>query len=271
MPRPCPGRILGALALLAALPALCGANAAAEVETQGPPARPSAEEKLWQELPAQLKEVLRQMESANKKVTAVRARIRYEQAIPLLDEKEEAPGTLIFKKPDLLIIKLGKPRREDIHCDGKFWWVTSHKDRQVEIYKAARSGQGNQEAAFLRFGYNQSVRELLKEYEIVLAGKSTRKAAQTTGANAKGEKAKKRTVTDYALKFTPRSEEAAARYSRIEISVADDHWLPHRIVLHESDGEVVQRFTLEDITVNPDLKDAQFRYRPPKRYTIVHL
>ena len=211
-----------------------------------------------QELPEELKKVLEHLDEANKTLEDATARVRYRRQIPLLDESEESDGKLKFKKPDLLHLKLKKPRNEEIYSTGKRWWIVSHDEKQVEVYEAAEN-QGNvSEASFLSFGYGQSSHKLLEDYRGALRHKRQQKG---DGGEEK--------LTVWTLRFTPRDRDAPARFAAIEVEVASDLWLPRRIVLHESDGEIIHKFILKNISLNEGLKKKSFSYEPPKGYSVL--
>jgi outer membrane lipoprotein-sorting protein len=244
---------LALLSLAQAAPAAAGQEAVAPAGAVAAEPRPSPREKLSPEL----KMVLDRLDEASRKLKDVTARVTYERRIPMLDQKEKSQGTLAFKKPDLLSLKLGKPRNEEVHFNGKTWWVVSHDDKQVEVYQAAEKGKGAQEAAFLDFGYGSGADKLLEQYDVELAGTEQR-----------GEGEERHTV--YRLKFIPRpNPENPPRYEAIEVEVSDDLWLPQSIVLHESGGEIRHAYALSKLGTNADLKDEDFEYTPPRGYTVV--
>jgi len=223
-------------------------------------------QKRWDALDPELKKVLQMVDRANEKVKDIRAAILYVRSIPLLEEEEESKGSLVFKKPDRVILKLGNPRNEEARSDGKHWWLVRHGDKQVEIYDVTESSEVSQEAAFLKFGYGRPARELLKDYDIRLV---KRVKVTKTVPSEQGSEKKQKEFTEYCLRFIPRKSEAPARYASVEITVCDDTWLPHRIVLHESDGEIVHRLQLEALKLNGGIKDEVFHYEPPKDYTVL--
>jgi outer membrane lipoprotein-sorting protein len=211
------------------------------------------------ELPPELRMVLDKLDQANRDLKDVTAKVAYERAIPLLDEKEKATGSLLFKKPDRIVLKLGKPREEEVHTNGQTWWVVSHRDKQVEIYQAAKEGAGNREAAFLDFGYGGGSEKILKDYQAELVSKEVREG-EDEGAKE----------TLYRLKFTPLAEPGRpAHYAAIEVVISDKLWLPHELVLHESGGEIIHTYALTDIRTNTEVKDEQFDYEPPRGYTVL--
>jgi len=207
-------------------------------------------------LPPELQMVLNNLDEANRKLEDVTAKVAYERTISLLDEKQKSLGSLIFKKPGCIILKLGKPRNEEVYTNGEKWWVVSKDQKQVEIYTAAKGGQGAQEAAFLDFGYGSSSKKLLEDYNVELTGKAE---AETNG---------KETV--YHLRLTPRPRpDRPARYAAIEVEVSDRLWLPRMLVLQESEGEIIHTYVLSDVRINTGVKAEQFNYEPPSGYTVV--
>jgi len=213
------------------------------------------------EVPPELRRILDALDAANKKVEGLTADVLYKREIPLLEDSQVSKGTLAFRKPDLLHLKLGKPRNEEIYSDGEHWWIVSHNDRQVELYETARSEQAAAEASFLTFGYGESSEKLLERYDIELIARRQEQPA--------GEEADATPLTCYRLQFVPRDEKAPARFAKIEVELADDLWLPRLIVLHESDGEIVHTFAFSNIELNPELKREEFAYEPPRGYTVL--
>lgn len=207
-------------------------------------------------LSPQLQRILKKLDKENENVDNLSAKVNYVRAIPLLDEQEKAKGRLQFCKPDLVHLKLGNPRNEEVFSNGETWWIVGHDDKQVEIYESANRGQSIAEASFLTFGYGKSSDALLKDYKINIV--------KTQSLKIKGNKHK-----SWLLSFTPRDKKAPARFSRIEVKITDRLWLPEALILHESDGEIVHRFHLQDINLNSGLEKSAFQYEPKDGYTIV--
>ncbi|MCD6416232.1 MAG: outer membrane lipoprotein carrier protein LolA [Planctomycetes bacterium] len=213
-----------------------------------------------QEPPPEAKRALDHLQEANAALKSVRARITYVRAIPLLDEKQKSRGELIYKKPDHIILKLGKPRNEEVYTNGKKWWVVSHETRQVEIYPV--SDEANREAAFLRFGYGEGSEGLLKDYSVELV------SAGQEPAREKG----KPPVQVRRLRFRPRrKKKPAPLYDAIEVEISSENWLPRQFVLHEGGfpGEIIHTYTLRDVRLDTKLKDKMFEYKPPRGYTVL--
>jgi outer membrane lipoprotein-sorting protein len=212
---------------------------------------------IKEKLSPEVRMVLENLEEAAETVTDVVANVTYERAIPLLEEKQRSRGTIRFMKPGLLALELGKPRNEAIYANGKFWWVVGHEEKTVELYKAAELGSGG-EAAFLEFGYGGGYDKLLLDYDVALV---------TPEDDTSGEKEH----TTYRLRFSAREDPDGpeAQYAAIEIVVTDERWLPHTIILHESDGKIVHTYAMRRMKLNTGLKEESFTYNPPDDYTLI--
>jgi outer membrane lipoprotein-sorting protein len=223
---------------------------AAEAQAPAPPARARPQ------ISPELRRVLDKLDEANAKLTDVRARVTYTRVIPLLDDKRKSKGDLAFKKPNLLALILKRPRNEEVRTNGRTWWIVSHNDKRVEVYRAAAEGKGDREAAFLAFGYGQNSEKLLQDYDVDLLG-------VTPPEDKDG-------VTVYRLKFTPvERPDQPARYAAIEVEIADDLWLPRVLILHEKGEEIVHTYELSKTELNKGVDDKEFEYEPPKDYEVV--
>jgi outer membrane lipoprotein-sorting protein len=198
--------------------------------------------------------VLEAIDKAGENVRDMEARVSYLRAIPLLDEVQRSRGKLVFRKPDLLALELGKPREEEIRSNGKTWWVVSHGNRLVEVFDA--SPEAGREAAFLQFGYGKGSEVLLKEYGAELVSRElTREGDQEFEV--------------CLLRFVPREHaDRPARYAAVEVQVSSKDWLPRKIVLHESGGEVLHTYELSRLKLNTDVPLDDFEYDPPAGYTV---
>ena len=250
-----------------------------------------------------VRRVLDALDRAGEKLEDVTARLQYTREIALLEEREECKGSLRYRKPNLIHVRLREPRNEEFYTNGKLWWVVRHDDPQVEIYEAAESGDTVAEASFLCLAYDADSKDLLKRYDITLLDEETDKKGVTRyrlrfvpkqpseepaedSADAEGdtparssvdaeEDAPARPSADAegdtpARPSADAEEDTPARYSAIEVELTDKTWLPQEIVLYEGeDGEIVHTFKLHDVKVNVGLKKESFTYKPPKGYSVI--
>ena len=240
----------------AALVLLCAVLACSAARAAGG----DAVQKRWNALPEQVQTVLSHVEKAGEGLKTLRADVEYTRSIPLLEEKEQCTGTLLFHTPDRLALRLGEPRNEDIYSNGDRWWVVSHDQQQVEIYRAVENPRRAREAVFLKFGYGRSVRSLLTEYSVEIA--------RTNQVKPSDRDANK--VTEYVLRFTPRKgREVPSRYSWIEVAVREGRWMPARIKLAEDGGRILHVFRMANRTPGVEVEEGTFTYTPPEGYNIL--
>jgi outer membrane lipoprotein-sorting protein len=232
----------------------------AQADTSAQEAAAEPEPDLLAELPEDLRRILEQMEAVGADIQSLRADVEYERVIELLDEFEKAAGHMAYLKPNRLRLELGKPRNEELITDGEHWWVISHEDKQVEIYRMAGTAEGAPEAAFLTFAVGGAARELVEHYRIELIEGREPDAAEDGEAERPAL---------HRLKFTPRDENAMQQFAAVEVEVREGNWLPERIVLHESDGEILHRLRFLKVTRNPELKPEDFVYEQRKGYAEV--
>jgi len=222
----------------------------ARAEAPAPPVR------VRPELSPELRHVLDKLDEANASLVDVQARVTYIRWIRLLDDKRKSRGTLIFKKPDLLVLDLKRPRSEEVRTNGRTWWVVSHNDKMVQVYQAATEGEGGREAAFLAFGYGQTSEQLLEDYDVELLSVTPPEDDEDD-------------PTVYRLKFTPvERPDQPARYSAIEVAIGDKLWLPHELVLYERSDEIAHTYELSKLKLNKGVDDDVFEYEPPSKYSV---
>ena len=229
------------------------ATPAAETAPAAPPAPPARERP---EISPELRHVLDKLDEANAALVDVQARVTYTRLIELLDDKRKSKGSLIFKKPNLLVLDLKKPRNEEVRTNGRTWWVVQHNDEQVEVYQAAAEGQNSgRETAFLAFGYGRSSEEILEDYDAELLS--------VTPPEDEDEE------TFYRVKFTPvERPDEPAQYESIEVEIGDKLWLPHELTLREPGGGIVHIYELRKMKLNKGVKDDKFEYEPPSDYHV---
>lgn len=207
---------------------------------------------------AELTQLLDKMNTANKQLESVKADINYRREIPLLGESEKSSGRFYFVPPDKIYMALDKPRNEEIYSDGEKWWLVDHSANQVEIYTVDAEGT-MAESAFLTLGYGSGSEDLREKYDLKLLDK-TRKTEENNDVI---------THTEWHVGLTPKDEDKPARFDQMEIKVRDDLFLPHKVMLYESDGEIIQSYSLDNIRLNENIDDARFIGDIPRGYTTI--
>ena len=194
--------------------------------------------------------ILAGIETANSAFKTMKADITFTRTITLLESTETSQGELCYKKPKRLYLKFYPPKNEVNIVDGKYVWVYHPDEKQVEKYEMAKGKQSSQSMSFFEFGYDESVGEAKKNYDITLI-------------DTKGEGAKR----VYTLNLKPKDPKS--QYSGIKLWVEDGVWLPHKIELGESGGEVVNTIELKNIKLNKGMSDKIFTFDVPRNVEVI--
>ncbi|MCF6157486.1 MAG: outer membrane lipoprotein carrier protein LolA [wastewater metagenome] len=194
-------------------------------------------------------EVLNEMEKANSNFKTLTADITFTRTISLLESTDTSKGTLRYKKPKMLYLKFYPPRNEINIIDGKYLWVYRPDERQVEKYHIG-GGQSGKDVNFLAFGYEESVMAAKKNYKITLLG--TRKEGKQRF---------------YILGLSPKDPES--QYSDIRLWVEEGFWLPGKIELYESGGEVVNIIEFNNIKLNKSISNKIFLFEAPRGVEVI--
>lgn len=207
---------------------------------------------LSKEVPAgkDLDEVLAEVEKANNAFKTLKADITFTRTITLLESTEVSKGEMNYKKPKRLYLKFHSPRNEINVVDGKYVWVYHPVEKQVERYSMERGKQSSQGLSFFEFGYGESVQAVKKDYNITLVEIR--------------DEGKKRF---YILDLQPKDPKS--QYSNIRLWVQEGFWLPERIELYESAGEVVNSIDLKNIKINKGMSDKLFIFDVPKGVEVI--
>ncbi|TLD41463.1 MAG: Outer membrane lipoprotein carrier protein LolA [Candidatus Jettenia ecosi] len=208
-------------------------------------------EVLSKEIPAgkNITEVLDEMEKANSAFKTLKADIVYTRTIVLLESTETSQGEMSYKKPKKLYLKFYPPRNEVNIVDGRYIWVYHPSEKQVEKYEIG-SKQSSQGMGFFEFGYGESVEAAKKNYKITLSDTK--------------EEGKKRI---YLLDLLPKDPKS--QYTNIRLWVEEGFWLPGKIELRESEGEVVNTIEFKNIRLNKNMSDKLFTFNVPRGVEVV--
>jgi len=194
--------------------------------------------------------ILDEIEKANTTFKTMKADITFTRTITLLESTDVSHGELCYKKPKRLYLKFYPPRNEVNIVDGKYVWVYHPDEKQVEKYEMSKGKQSSQSMSFFEFGYGESVGEAKKNYKITLIDTKEEEAKQV-----------------YILDLKPKDPKS--QYSYIKLWVEDGFWLPHRIELGESGGEVVNTIEMKNIKLNKSVSDKLFTFDVPRNVEII--
>lgn len=198
-----------------------------------------------------LDQVVEHVERAQNQIETLSALITHTSEIPLLEEKETLSGSLLFKKPNKLLIVFDKPTVQYNLLLGQDVTVYTPSKKQVEKYRLDRAGAGNVKA--FGIGFMESVANVRKDFALKLAG---REAAQ--GADA------------VKLQLKPKPGKTECPYDRVLIWFEVRRWVPVKIKLFESEGEALTTIAFTDVKLNRRIGDAKFRLTWPKDVDVLH-
>ena len=202
--------------------------------------------------PKNLGDILSEMGKANTAFKTLKASIVYTRTITLLESTEISEGELSYKKPKRMYLKFYPPRNEVNVVDEKYVWVYHPSEKQVEKYEMINSRQSSQGVSFFDFGYGGISGGSKKDYTITLLDTK--------------EDGKKRF---YILDLQPKDPKS--QYSDIRLWVEEGVWLPSRIELYESQGEVVNVIELKNIKLNKGMSDKLFIFDVPRGVEVIEL
>ncbi len=203
-----------------------------------------------------LEAVLDNMDAASMDFESIQADITYTRTIFLLDEEDVSEGTLRYKKPKKLRLEFEPPRNEIDISNGEYFWIYKPEEKQVEKYKLAEGD--TTELNFFEFGYEGSVEKAKKNYSIEIVSDPDAEGSEENDTGI------------YILKLTPRpSAVEMPQYNEIILWVDDGIWLPVRMELYESEGEVINRIELWEIKINEPLDDDIFQFEIPDGVEVI--
>jgi outer membrane lipoprotein carrier protein len=187
--------------------------------------------------------VLKRAAAAYGRITSMRASFVQRRENPLLGSNITSRGTLYQRDPDRFALKFTEPAGDLIVGDGRYFWLYYPSvDRKQVLRAPARQGAG---AVDLQ---SQFIGDPLTRFTHVYHGT---------------EKQNGRTV--HVLTLTPRQD---AGYQTLKVWVDGGDYLVRRFQITEPTGVVVE-FQLSNVTVNPTLGDAIFRFSPPAGASII--
>ena len=163
---------------------------------------------------------------------------RFEQSLTMEETgvTSQVGGTVSYKKADRLRIEHTKPERQTIVADGKDIWIHRHERRQVvqsalEDWKRADPAIGN----LMEFG---SYGRMLRSYAVSLG-----------------------TGTPSSLVLAPKAADAKGRAFSLRLTLSPATLFPDVTELRV--GSLRVRTVFSDVSFNPVLDEALFKFTPP--------
>jgi outer membrane lipoprotein-sorting protein len=195
-------------------------------------------------VPADLPEVLSQMNEAAKRLKTVSANLEYTKVTVLVNDKSTETGQILYRKsknPEIRI-DIQKPDRKVILFKKNKAEIYLPKINQIQEYDLEqKSGLVQQ---FLLLGFGQETGELKKSYRVKYLKEE----------DLEGD-------TTALLELLPRKENIATQLVKIQIWISEESWLPVQQKFFESDGDyLIAHYT--GVKVNRALPGSAFDLKP---------
>ena len=197
-----------------------------------------------------LDQVLQRAQIAHDAIQDLSAQLTMVRQIPELEVKETSVGTLDFKKPRKLLITFTKPQLQYNLIVGREVTVYTPDKKQAEKYTLKGKGSGKVRA--IGIGFMDSVGDARKDFDVKLLGKD-----KVDGAPA------------YKIELTPKPDRDTGPYDRIIIWFDTQRWLPTRLKLIESGGEVFTTITVSKLKLNKGIRDSKFQLKWPRDVDVI--
>ena len=189
-----------------------------------------------------LEAALAGMDRAAARFSGVSADLDYTKVTVIVDDHSTDRGTLAFAKNNgeaRVMLAFHEPAEKFVLFEGNTVSIYRPRIAEVEVYEIG-SRQGLVEQ-FLLLGFGTPGSELQKNYQITGHGEQS----------LDGERA-------VHLELVPKSEQAAARLTRIELWLSPENWQPLQQKFWEPSGDyMIARYT--NLELDPNISDRAFR------------
>lgn len=183
--------------------------------------------------------VLKRAAAAYEKLNALRADFVQQRENALLGSTTTSRGTIYQRSPDRFLLKFSDPAGDVIVGDGRYFWIYYPSVDRRQVLRAP-AGAGAAGGVDLR---SQFLGDPLQRFQYVYHG------TEKSGGR-----------TQHVLTLTPR--DAGAGYRTLKVWVDSQDYLARRFIITEPSGAAAD-FRLSNLTANPALADALFRFTPP--------
>lgn len=188
-------------------------------------------------------ELLRRAERASAAVTTLRAEFRQRLEIPALEERREGYGFIYQKKPDLFLMKFGKPAGDFVLADGRHFWMYTPSTQTAQVLRTPM--ESTPEGANLQ---RQFVQGASKRYV------PTYVKADTLAGRAA-----------HVLALVPKFESGL---TLVRVWIDAEDYLIRRFEMREESG-TRRSVELTNLQVGISLPDSLFRWAPPAGVEVV--
>ncbi len=203
--------------------------------------------------PADLTQILDQMNEVSKRLKTVSAVLEYTKVTVLVNDKSTDSGLLFFRKgknPEICL-DIQKPEAKTYLIHKNKLESYAPKINQIQEYDLSQKGDLVQEILLLSFGTDPS--DLKKAYDVKYLREE----------DLEGD-------TNVLLELVPRKSSVASQFSKIQMWISEESWLPTQEKLFQPGGDyTIARYT--SVKVNRPLADSVFQLNAPRNATRVHL
>jgi outer membrane lipoprotein carrier protein len=191
-----------------------------------------------------LDEVLGKIQGQYEKQTDFKADFSQEAFIKSLGKKQEAEGTVYFKKPGKMHWMYTKPTKQEIISDGKTLWNYQPENKQVIVSRVAQAFQSKTPSTFLA-----GLGNLKKDFQ-----------ARFLKEPASG--------SNYSLELTPL--EAQGGLEKLFLVADPRNFNILQAKIQDAMGNTTQ-ITFSKISFNNNLADDLFTFSPPKGVEVFNM
>ncbi|MCX6356491.1 MAG: outer membrane lipoprotein carrier protein LolA [Candidatus Aureabacteria bacterium] len=187
--------------------------------------------------------ILKKMESAGKTLSCLKADFTQVRTYALFDEKKESSGTILYKKPGMMVWKYNAPDNSAIYIKGKSALMYLPDINQVQKVSLAQ----DRKTESLLIGFGNTAEEITRNF-------TARSSTEPGGC--------------HLLELTPKSEELKSQFQKLRLSIDPKRWVPVRSERFEQGGDRTV-FTFSRVMTDVVLKDDLFEFTAPKGAEIV--
>jgi len=194
--------------------------------------------------PTDLTEILSDMNEASKRLKTVSANLEYTKVTVLVDDKSTESGQLFFRKGKAteILIDFQKPERKIVLFKRNKGEIYLPKINQIQEYNLEQKSDLLQQ--FLLLGFGTDTNELKRTYTVKYLKEE----------DLEGD-------TTVLLELTPRTENVAAQFTKIQLWVSEESWLPTQQKFFQSGGDyLIAHYS--GVKVNRILPGSTFELNP---------
>jgi len=188
--------------------------------------------------------ILASYEKAKKELQSLHTSFTQTKILTIFEEKEEAQGILLYKKPDRVIWQFTAPGQSKTVINNKDAWAVFPGIKQIQ---KLRMDTSDTRRILSVIGFDGSGVALSGLFDISLLD---------------------RQEPLIALRLVPIDEKISPFFSEVELFLDPTDFLPRRIVMHETSKDLLI-FDFHDLKKNVNLQDSLFEFSVPEGFEVV--